>query len=201
MRVVSPDVALGLGPKWRETEIIGGRQVDKNVSEVEVRMIAALTKFVNPKIVMELGTANGRTTLNLAKHCAPRGHVYTIDLEVCGERIQDYPEYRDKITKLLGSTHEFDFQEFLGQCNFVFVDAGHRDIEVLKDSLLAIRLLAHDGVIVWHDYNPDDPPNQVWETIDFFSRYYPGLSPVWVEGSNLVVHRQGNLPCIDRASS
>jgi hypothetical protein len=40
--------------------------------------------------------------------------------------------------------------------DLVFVDGSHRLEDVIADSRLALELLAPGGIIVWHDYRPND---------------------------------------------
>ena len=40
--------------------------------------------------------------------------------------------------------------------DLIFVDGSHRLEHVVEDSRLALELLASGGIVVWHDYRPND---------------------------------------------
>ena len=78
---VYPEIALGQLVE-RETEI---RVVELpgetfNVTEFELVAIAAIARQIAPRLIVEFGTADGRTTLNLARNSPPDCRVVTINL-------------------------------------------------------------------------------------------------------------------------
>src|SRR5205085_924359 len=54
--------------------------VDGNVSAQELEIISKLVKLTDPGVLFEIGTFDGRTTLNLAAHSRDNARVYTLDL-------------------------------------------------------------------------------------------------------------------------
>src|SRR5437879_12273380 len=54
--------------------------VDGNVSAHELEIIAKLVKLTDPCVLFEIGTFDGRTTLNLAAHSREGTPVHTMDL-------------------------------------------------------------------------------------------------------------------------
>ena len=156
--------------------------VNGNISMIETYVAISLVKQFNPINIFEIGTFNGRTTLNMAYNSSKESRVYTLDLpgeeiestampivnddkvfiekESSGSRIigQD-PE--NKILQLYGDSASFDFTEFRNDMDFVFIDGSHSYEYVLNDSRQAIKLLRNSrGVILWHDYN-----NSAWEGV------------------------------------
>jgi len=148
--------------------------VDGNVSPVEIIVIDKLVKHYNPSKLFEIGTFDGRTTLNMAANCSPEATIYTLDLpkdelnstklslargdkiyinkETSGVRYLD-KDCASKITQLYGDSAIFDFSPFLNLIDFVFIDGSHSYEYVLSDSKQALKLLKDKkGVIVWHDY-------------------------------------------------
>jgi hypothetical protein len=125
--------------------------------------------------ILEIGTFDGRTTLNLALN-APGCCIATLDLppksdtrfstehgerlfiekEISGRRFLEnahrYPEMVSRITQLYGDSARFDFTSYEGKCGLVFVDGSHAYDYVIKDSETAFRLLSNWGTIIWHDY-------------------------------------------------
>jgi predicted O-methyltransferase YrrM len=150
--------------------------VDGNVTTKEVIVINHLVKTYNPKRIFEIGTFNGRTTLNLALNSRPDAEVFTLDLPdgkagMSGPDVErpvakcerqtatgrlflesNFPEAK-KIVQLFGDSTAFDFSPYYGNIDFVFVDGSHEYEYVKKDTNTAFELLKDGrGVIVWHDY-------------------------------------------------
>ena len=148
--------------------------VDGNVSLYELLAIIYLVRRTDPRRLLEIGTFDGRTTLNLAANSSPEARVFTLDLprasmesaalgvssgdrtfiskDESGGRFRGRAEGR-KITQLLGDSARFDFTPYFGTIDLVFVDGAHSYEYVLNDSHLAARLLrGGEGTIVWHDY-------------------------------------------------
>lgn len=152
--------------------------VDGNVSPLELEIISKLVKLHQPRTIFEIGTFNGRTTLNLAAQSRPEAHVYTLDLPRAGidsaglplvahdRKYIDKPasglyfqgsDVASKITQLYGDSATFDYGPFLNQVDFVFVDGSHSYHYVLNDSRVALNLLRGTGIILWHDYVTSGP--------------------------------------------
>ena len=133
-----------------------------SVTETELLALAAITSRLHPRAVFEFGTADGRTTRNLAANVEPSGHVYTLNIPVeqdgththnvpVGQRFAGTPE-ADRITQLWGDSRVFGFEPYCGRCQLIFIDADHADAAVWSDSQTALRLVdAQRGMILWHD--------------------------------------------------
>ena len=171
-----PDVAASaLVPGAGMLDVREIDAVDGNVSERELVTICRLVRSAQPRTLFELGTFDGRTTVNLASNASPDAEVYTLDLP--RESIQSAAapihahevRYADKIRsgarfvgsdvehkirQLYGDTGTFDFSLYHDSIDFVFIDASHTYEYVINDSLHALRLLRGGrGTIVWHDYS------------------------------------------------
>jgi predicted O-methyltransferase YrrM len=146
---------------------------DGNVTLLELLVIARLVAAVKPKVVFEIGTFDGRTTLNIAANTG--GEVFTLDLpaadlestklpidpsdasyidkSISGARFLERPERR-RINQLFGDSANFDFTRWHGGVDFIFVDGAHSREYVLNDTNHALRLLRQSGgIILWHDYD------------------------------------------------
>jgi predicted O-methyltransferase YrrM len=133
-----------------------------NVTETELLALAAITSQGHADTVFEFGTADGRTTRNLAANVEPSGHVYTLNILVeqdrthsqtvpVGFRFLDSAE-AGRITQLWGDSRTFRFEPYYGRCQVIFIDADHADAAVWSDSHQALRLVdSRRGMIVWHD--------------------------------------------------
>lgn len=91
-----------------------------NTTVLELAYISRVVKSIKPKLCLEIGTCNGRSTLHIALNSPDDAGIYTIDLEN-EKREKDYQniellfdknEYkylRNKIVTLYGDTKKFDF--------------------------------------------------------------------------------------------
>jgi len=148
--------------------------IDGNISLAEITVLSKLVKRYNPKRLFEIGTFDGRTTLNLAANASDDAKVYTLDLpkdklfktdlplevgeekyidkEASGARFLE-SDCQQKITQLYGDSATYDFSSFYNTVDFIFIDGSHSYRYVLHDSRLALKLLRDgQGVILWHDY-------------------------------------------------
>ena len=125
-----------------------------NVSLLELAVIGSLIHRGNPARLMEIGTLDGRTTLNMAANSAPHAAIFTLDLpdQPSGTCLIGHP-LAAKITQISGDSTKFDWSPYNGTLDFVFVDADHTYPFVLSDSRQALKLLRDGrGTIMWHDY-------------------------------------------------
>ena len=134
-----------------------------NVTELELLAISAIVKQIGAHTAFEIGTADGRSTLNIANNAAVGGTVFTLNLPLEQDRAghtQDVPvgyQFLNRrtpasIMQLWGNSQTFDFSEYVGRCQVVFVDADHFEPGVSIDSQTALSLVhRHDGVVLWHD--------------------------------------------------
>lgn len=147
---------------------------DGNVTGYELLLIAQLVASRRVEQVFEIGTFDGRTTLNLAANLPASGRVYTLDLppqqlKQTGLRIASGDEnfiqkersgsrfvgsaFEQKIVQLYGDSATFDFAPYEGKMDVVFVDGAHSYEYVRNDTQIALRLLkSGGGMILWHDY-------------------------------------------------
>lgn len=151
-----------------------------NVALSELAILALFAKAFNAVALFEIGTFDGRTTLNLALNSAPEAKVYTIDLpkekgidtalvtttddkemilkNLAGARIakysqEEFPE-KNKIIQISADSATFDFSPYLKKMDLVFIDGAHSYEYLVNDSKMALELLRSDkGVIIWHDYD------------------------------------------------
>lgn len=152
-----------------------------NVSIEELCKICLVVKFIKPKRILEIGTYNGMTTLQMALNAPRECITYTLDLPegsfeegteldryisthfrtVFGTQMGEYFKKRDDlhIVQLIGDASTFDYSIINGSLDIVFIDAAHDYCHIKIDTENALRLLAPGGVIIWHNYlditNPD----------------------------------------------
>lgn len=137
----------------------------------ELFLLCALVRARRPKLMVEIGTASGRTTLNLAAHAPDEARVITFDLPdhaaAAGEGAG--PDFRQfglgqpgrmfagtpqaaKIEQVRADTTTYDWSALEGRVEFLFIDGSHTYEDVAKDGESALRMVKPGGLIVWHDY-------------------------------------------------
>lgn len=158
-------------------------KVDGNVRKGELAILSASAADAEPGTnLFEIGTFDGRTTLNLALNSPADCKVYTLDLppdsntrhslaggervwvekHKPGMRIEKYINKDQKtvakIEQLFGDSASFDFTPFHNSCSMVFIDGSHSYNNVISDSESAMEITKNGGIIWWHDYG-------VWEDV------------------------------------
>ena len=183
---------------------------DVNLAELAVLASAAAATQTGEQII-EIGTFDGRTTLNFALNAPAQVKVFTLDLPpdatpkfdlAPGERayvekprsgrrfLEAPPEGASaaaRITQLMGDSAALDWSPHFGRAGLVFVDGSHAYDYVVADSNTAFRLVAHKGMVIWHDYGVWDGVTRALEEIEA-SRH---LGLRHVRGTSLVVWRKG----------
>ena len=159
---VYPEVALGhLVERQSEVRVVELPSETFNVTEYELFCIAAVARAIAPTLIVEFGTADGRTTLNLARNSPADCRVVTINLPLdqdaghvqdteVGSRFLNTAE-SSRIVQVWGDTRSVDLSPYERACQLVFIDADHSEEGVLADSLTALKLVDREAVILWHD--------------------------------------------------
>lgn len=161
----------------RSVKVFEHRKANGNVRLSELAIINSRAQAVQDGTnIFEIGTFDGRTSLNLAFSSPPHCQVYTLDLKPemdtafdlaegerrmvdkprSGARIDPYRnsdrETASRIHQLYGDSASFDFSPYYDSCSLVFIDASHAYDYVLSDSREALKMIKDGGVILWHDY-------------------------------------------------
>jgi predicted O-methyltransferase YrrM len=180
---VSLETLIGnLTPQLMETTVADG-----NVTEYELFALAAIARKFQPKRLFEIGTFDGRTSLNLIANAAPGAEMYTLDLPqsdiaqtelriktgdrkfidkpVSGTRFLN-SEYAGNIHQIYADSARYDYTHLHNSMDLIFVDGAHSYEYVINDTE-KVRPLLRDGkgIILWHDYG--------WhEVIKALNEYY-----------------------------
>ncbi|MGB0579406.1 MAG: class I SAM-dependent methyltransferase [Limisphaerales bacterium] len=162
-------------PRW--IRLVETAKANGNVRISELAVLAQCARNISDDgNIFEIGTFDGRTTLNLALNQCGKGKVFTLDLPpeaptkfdvekgerhfidkpASGARYvareEEMPEVVGRITQLFGDSADFDFSEYEGTCSLVFVDGSHAYDYAVADTKTAMKLIRPGGVIIWHDY-------------------------------------------------
>ncbi len=142
--------------------IVEADTADWNVDLAELTAINAIVGRFAPCNIFEIGTYDGRTTLNLVANAPPGSTVFTLDLPpgtiempkagAAGERFRGTP-YESSIVQLFGDSLSYDFSQYRGMMDLVFVDASHHYKHATHDTKTALELIrGRQGIVLWHDY-------------------------------------------------
>ncbi len=151
-----------------------------NVSVFELTVIAALVRERHPLNLLEIGTFDGNTTLQMALHSPEHAIIHTLDLpsgilstynplldkdfQYIQDKAKGQKKYANtavahKIKEHLGDSGEFDFQRFVENrpLDFAFIDGSHSYGSVTSDTRNVLEILDKQGMILWHDFTPEWP--------------------------------------------
>lgn len=140
----------------------------------ECAALAAIAKFRDAKKILEIGTFDGTTALNLAANTSPDAQIITVDLppnwsgdlslptpkeyrnvterQGVGRRFLNTP-YEHKIWQIFGDSAKLNWSELPGPFDIIFIDACHHYNYVKSDTRNALKCASGDGgLIIWHDY-------------------------------------------------
>lgn len=146
-----------------------------NVTTLELALLNGLVRRLQPATIFEIGTFDGRSSLNMLLNGPPQAQVYTLDLppdqalqtalpiekgdvhfiqkSESGERWKRHA-VGGRIQQLFGDSASFDFSPYHGRMDFIFVDGSHAYEYVRNDTAVALALARPEGaLIVWHDYD------------------------------------------------
>jgi predicted O-methyltransferase YrrM len=191
-------------------EIVEPMMREGNVGLDELMVISGIIKKETPRRIFEIGTFDGRTTLNMAYSSEQDCEIFTLDLPSNGRnetkhRLATYDRTlvdkqpvgnrivtsdllcKRKITQLYGDSATYDFTPYYHTCDLVFVDAAHDYENALNDSRTAVQLIGNrNGVILWHDYKPNC---DVVRALNTLRELYPELKMFQIAGTTLAYCR------------
>ena len=140
----------------------------------EILIISAIARLLRPRNILEIGTSQGNTTLNLAANTPDDTSITTVDLPAdwnhqfsltvptrfaggvtggrdVGRLFKNHP-YSRKITQILQDSAQLDWKAMPTPFDLVFLDGCHYFDYVVKDTENALRYSRPGGIIIWHDY-------------------------------------------------
>lgn len=113
-------------------------------------IVNSFVRLLRARLVIEFGTARGRTAVNLALNASEDAEIVSIDVQ---RHVPQYEHGGARVTKLVVPSREFDDGPYRGRADFVFVDGSHEYQDVLSDSRKALDMVRPGGVVLWHDYH------------------------------------------------
>jgi predicted O-methyltransferase YrrM len=166
--------------KWRKDLRAGGL--------LDSTTLAILAHAKRPEVYFEIGTGDGRSALLVATNTPASTQIITLDVgypqeSVKGTVFRGEPEAA-RIQQLGGSSDRFDFSQWEGKADLVFVDGGHDYKDVVNDTRAAFRLLAPGGWILWHDVAHDHPG-----VVKALEQHTMAGSIFLIQGTRYAIHR------------
>lgn len=150
-----------------------GANAEMSVTPHEMAILCAIVRLTGARDILEIGTFDGRTALNLAANAPVDGMVTTVDLPPDWSRglAIDVPhhainasgiapsalKYRDtpfasKVSQVYGDSAALDWTTLGGPFDLVFVDGCHSYDYVVSDTAKALTCVRPGGLVIWHDY-------------------------------------------------
>lgn len=182
-----------------------------NLSPEELMVIASIVAAYQPKRILEIGTFDGNTTLQMALNAPEEAKIYTLDLprgevmtkepvldsdlqfisdEKKNQRKFESTEVAHKIEQHFGDSTKLDFSLFSkeGPLDLIFIDGGHSYECVKSDTENALKILSDKGIILWHDFTPS-----FGGVYRYLNELFENLSLIHIAGTNLVIGAKYDL--------
>ncbi len=170
------DVTQAL-PGIEEAEVVLvkplGANSETSVTPHEMAVLCAIVRHTGAKRILEIGTYDGRTALNLAANTPDDGMVTTVDLpagwnhglalEVPSEAVNGtsvppaalkyrHTRYAHKVRQIYGDSAALDWSSLGVPFDIVFIDGCHSYDYVRSDTLKALASVRSGSLVIWHDY-------------------------------------------------
>ena len=181
----------------------GWRDPATSTTIFELTCLLMAMREVDAKKVLEIGTFNGNTTLNIAANLPDDGEVVTMDLpldepgeyglkveegmrnvtdrQVIGQQFKGH-ELARKIRQVFGDTAKADFNALEGPFDVAFIDGCHDYAYVKSDTDNVLKVMRPGGCVLWHDYaEMESVSRAVDEYRGRFDRFYA------VQGTRLAI--------------
>jgi cephalosporin hydroxylase len=152
---------------------VGGITIRPMQVRSELQSLARMVADRKPKVVVEIGTANGGTLFVLARTASPEALLISVDLPG-GDFGGGYPRWKRELYRTFASqgqqlvliqrdSHDeetiAEVQDILDgrRVDVLFVDGDHSYEGVRRDFEAYSPLVADDGIVAFHDIVPENP--------------------------------------------
>lgn len=162
------------------------RVVDTSLDPYELLVLAGIARSLVPSRILEIGTYDGNTALNLAANTPVSTTITTVDLpqdwegelalpiasdelntlDMNQERVEIGGQFRGsphatRIRQVFADSAAVDWTTLGGPFDLIFIDGCHDRAYVRSDTDKALEVLAPGGTIIWHDYGFSDDVSEV----------------------------------------
>ena len=159
----------------RSLELLFPFPRDLGVLPQELIVLTKVVDHLKAKRVIEFGTAEGRTAVNIALHLPPDGEIITLDFPpVPGQNeigffYWDQP-VKSRIKQIFTGVETWDYRPYRASAEVVFCDACDRMPGLAAEAYQAFSVVKPGGVIFRHDYSSAIGPTRFW---DWLARELP----------------------------
>lgn len=132
--------------------------------------LMVIAKWLEPRIVLELGTGYGNLTANLCKQCT-NVKVYTVNASVEEQtgtlisyklareeigRVYRQYGFADQVVQIFKNTLALDLSEYFEApiVDLAIIDACHDTNYVINDFVKVVPFVRYRGVVLLHDTHP-----------------------------------------------
>lgn len=138
-------------------EMLFPMQRDLGISTQELNILSKVVGHFRPKKVVEFGTAEGRTAVNIAMQLPPDGEIITLDFPpVPGKNDVGYLYWeqpvKSKIKQVFCGVGTWDSKPHRESAEVVFCDACDLMPGIAAEVYQAFSVVKPGGVIFRHDY-------------------------------------------------
>lgn len=193
--------SFGMAPRVHLNEIFPGieatdlrifrsydRKRDLSLDAQELLAMCAISAQVKARRLIEIGTSDGNTTLNLLANAAEDARITTLDLPedwtggfeirvpemmknvtdrgAVGRQFRGTP-YADRVVQVFGDSAKVDYSKLEGPFDLAFIDGCHFYDYVVADTRNVLANMRKGGVVLWHDYGMLE---DVSRAVDEFAR-------------------------------
>lgn len=208
------DIIPGLAPQSVQVVHPFSRTLDLSIDALEVMYLVSILQSIGARKVLEIGTWDGNTALNIATNLPDGAEVVTIDLppESSGDMSLDISpmlnnmtdrkrlgiQYKGtaqegKIRQVYGDSATLDWSTLGGPFDAIFIDGCHDYAYVRSDTENALSIIRPGGTIIWHDYG------MIEDVSDYLDPMKAVLPIRIVRGSRIAMAHIADQAMIDRA--
>jgi len=146
------------------------RVQNKSLDSRELLYLCLLIDHYKPVTIMDIGTFEGNTALNMLANTHDHAKLWTVDIgdlepkvavagtrydnktkqSAVGSQIKGHP-LSSRISMINIDSMDLDWDE-LPWFDFILIDGCHKYEVVKHDTEMALKHLNEGGVILWHDY-------------------------------------------------
>ena len=146
-----------------------GREQGKSLNSREILALCHISKYLQPTTLLDIGTFEGNTALNMLANTHDHARLWTVDIGDITPIIEESGRYNNKtsqdrvgiqikghrlsnrITMITEDSMNLNWDELPG-FDLILIDGCHKAEVVRHDTDMALTHINDGGVILWHDY-------------------------------------------------
>lgn len=153
----------------RSPELLFPFPRDLSTMPHELMIMVKVIDLLQPKRIIEFGTAEGRTALNFALHLPSDGEVVTLDFPPAPGNEVGYfyweQPLKSKIRQIFCGVDAWDSTPYRASAEMVFSDACDQLPGLAAETAQAFTVVKPEGIIFRHDYSSAEGPTLFWNQI------------------------------------